>query len=267
MNPEDANQAHWDEVAPVHFRSYGIEGLLAGISRIDSIQKRELYPVSGLDLIHLQCHIGTDTLSLALDGATVTGVDFSGKSIAMARELAARMGIKAEFIQANVLELAPLVSKKYDVVYTSKGVLCWISDIDKWAQTISRLLRNNGTFYILESHPMVSMLDDSTEGIPPIKYPYFHQTEPIYFADAHSDYSDSSYIPKNKTYEWTWSLSDIVNSLIRHGLRIELLNEHDRLFHRAFPDMTRTEDDWWMLKGLEGKVPLSFSLRARKTVA
>ena len=89
IDAENTNRAHWNEIAPVHVKSYGIEGLMAGISRIDLIQKQELYPVLGKDLIHLQCHIGTDTLSLALDGANVTGVDFSAESIAIGRELAA----------------------------------------------------------------------------------------------------------------------------------------------------------------------------------
>ncbi len=265
MKPEDANRAHWDEVAPVHLRSYGIEGLLAGISRIDAVQKAELYPVAGMDLIHLQCHIGTDTLSLALDGASVTGVDFSGESVAIARDLASRMGLKAEFIQANVLDLVPLVSRQYDIVYTSKGVLCWIRDIDRWANTIASLLKSGGTFYILESHPVVSMLDDTRAGVPVLRHPYFHRDEPTHFDDEHADYSDSTYIPKHSTYEWTWSLSDVVNALIRNGLQIELLNEHDRLFYKAFPGMVTTADGWWMLEGLEGKVPLCFSIRARKS--
>ena len=138
---EETNRAHWDETAPVHLKSYQIDGLLKGVSRIDEIQKRELYPIKGKALIHLQCHIGTDTLSLAIDGAKVTGVDFSAKSIAIARELAAKMHISAEFLQANVLDLESVISTKYDIVYTSKGVLSWISNIEKWAETISFLLK------------------------------------------------------------------------------------------------------------------------------
>ena len=151
---EATNQAHWDEVASVHLKSYGIEGLLNGVSRIDSIQKREFYPISGKDLIHLQCHIGTDTISLALDGANVTGVDFSGESIKIAKDLAARVQsrtgrtFKAEFYQANVLDLKSVTSQKYDIVYTSKGVLCWIRDIRLWADTVSYLLRPGGVFYL-----------------------------------------------------------------------------------------------------------------------
>jgi SAM-dependent methyltransferase len=263
-NAEKANRKHWDEIAPVHLRSYGIEGLLSGISRIDSIQKEELYPISGKDLIHLQCHIGTDSLSLALDGAKVTGVDFSGKSIAIARDLSARMNLQSDFIEANVLDLYATISKKFDIVYTSKGVICWISDLQRWAETISFLLKDNGIFYMMETHPIVSIFDDAKENDLEVKSSYFHQNEPTYFDDESPDYDDDSYIPKNKAFEWRWSIADIVNALIERGLTIELLNEHDKLFYKAFPGMTQTSDGWWILKKYEGMIPLTFSLRAKK---
>jgi SAM-dependent methyltransferase len=261
---ERTNRDHWDEIASIHLRSYDIDGLLNGISGIDKIQKRELYPVEGKDLIHLQCHIGTDTLSLALDGAKVTGVDFSSKSIEIARQLAARMNLEADFIEANVLDLKGLISKKYDIVYTSKGVLCWIRDLDRWAETISYLLKEGGCFYILETHPMVLMFDDTLESDLQIKYPYFHQDEPTHFDDDHPDYADKTYVPRNKTYEWTWSLSEIVNALIRNGLKIELLKEYDELFYEAFPKMGKSSDNWFFLEKYKGMVPLTFTLLARK---
>jgi SAM-dependent methyltransferase len=264
VNPESANRVHWDEVAPVHLKSYGIEGLLNGISRIDEIQKRELYPVAGKDLVHLQCHIGTDTLSLALDGARVTGVDFSPASLAIARDLADRMKIQAEFIESDVLDLKGKIEKKFDIVYTSQGVLCWISDIGKWAETISSLLKPGGIFYIFESHPLIAVFDDAVAGKIEVRYPYFGCREPIHFDDDHPDYADGSYIPVNKTYEWLWPLSAIVNALIRAGLTIELLNEHDVSFHNQLPDMRRGADGWWRLEEYGNKLPLTFSLRARK---
>lgn len=261
---ELANQAHWDEIAPVHLRSYGIEGLLDGKSRIDEIQKRELYPIAGKEIIHLQCHIGTDTLSLALDGAKVTGVDFSSQSIKIARELAGRLALDVEFLTANVLELPAILAKKYDIVYTSKGVLCWISNIDTWAGAIAFLLKDGGTFYILETHPLIAMFDDAVDDGLRIKYPYFHQGEPLHFDDDQADYADASYIPRNKTFEWTWSLSDIVNALIGHGLTIEFIHEYDKLFYKAFPGMTETDDGWWLLDKYKGMIPFVFSLRAKK---
>jgi SAM-dependent methyltransferase len=261
---EAANKKHWDEVAPVHLKSYGIEGLFRGESRIDEIQRAEFYPVKGRDLIHLQCHIGTDTLSLALDGARVTGVDFSPASLAIARDLAAAMKIEAEFIESNVLDLKGIIAKQFDIVYTSRGVLCWISDIKKWAETIASLLKPGGIFYIFEFHPFIPMFDDTVSGDLKIKFPYFHQSEPIHWTDDHPDYADASYVPKNKTYEWSWSLSDIVNALIGNGLAIELLNEHDVTFSPSLPDMTADRDGWWRLEKYGNKLPLSFSIRARK---
>jgi SAM-dependent methyltransferase len=263
-NPESANRTHWDEVAPVHLKSYGIEGLLKGKSRIREAEKRELYPVAGKDLIHLQCHIGTDTLSLALDGARVTGVDFSPASLAIARELAAKMKIEAEFIESNVLDLKGKIAKQFDIVYTSQGVLCWISNIKEWAETISSLLKPGGIFYIYEQHPLSTMFDNTMPGDLKIKFPYFHQPEPMHWVDEHPDYADGNYVPKNKTFEWQWSLSDIVNALIHNGLAIELLNEHDSAFHRQLPGMMLRDDGRWILENYKGMLPLCFSILARK---
>jgi SAM-dependent methyltransferase len=264
MKPEDFNRAHWDEIAPIHLKAYRVDTLLSGVSLIDDIQKGELYPIEGKQLLHLQCHIGTDTLSLALDGAKVTGVDFSPGSIQIARELAQMMNIPAEFRVANVLDLPEGVLGEYDIVYTSQGVLCWISDINRWAQTVSHHLKPGGIFYIFEIHPTLMMFDDNQADSFQIKYPYFHRPEPLHLDDAYPDYADSSYIPKTATYEWQWSLSDVVNALIGSGLTIELLNEHDKCFYKALPGMTRRPDGWWILEEFEGMIPMAFSLRARK---
>jgi SAM-dependent methyltransferase len=265
MKAIETNRAHWDEIAPIHLKAYRVDTLLSGISLIDPVQKREFYPIKGKQLLHLQCHIGTDTLSLALDGAQVMGVDFSPESIKIARELAQKMNIQAEFIVADVLDLPNLGGLgKYDIVYTSKGVLCWISDIDKWARSVSFHLKEGGVFYIFETHPTILMFDDTLVNSFQIRYPYFHRRDPIHFDDDHPDYADNSYIPRYKTYEWQWSLSDVVNALIRQGLTIEFLNEHDQCFYQVLPDMTQTPDGWWTLKGYEGMIPMAFSLLARK---
>lgn len=264
MKAEDTNREHWDEIAPVHLKAYRVDRLLGGESLIDEIQKGEFYPITGKTLLHLQCHIGTDTLSLALDGARVTGVDFSPQSVHIARELAHKMNLPAQFVVANVLDIPEGALGEFDIVYTSQGVLCWISDIDQWAQTVARHLKPGGIFYIFETHPAFMMFDETqTDGFQ-IRYPYFHQAEPFHFEDEYPDYADNTYIPKTATYEWQWSLADIVNALIRQGLTIELLNEHDKCFYKALPGMSKTVDGWWILEGFEGMIPMAFSLRARK---
>jgi SAM-dependent methyltransferase len=267
MNNDEAqnmNKAFWNEVAPIHERSYNTEKLRNKISHISQIEKDELYPINDKDLLHLQCHIGTDSISLALDGANVTAVDFSEKSIEIANNLNKEIGTNVNFIASNIYDLKDKLTNKYDIVFTSKGVLCWISDLNKWAEIISYFLKSGGTFYIIETHPMKFIFDDTVDNDLKITYSYFHSSEPKLWDDDYPDYSDNTYIPKNKTYEWTWSLSDIVNALINNGLQIEMFNEYDKLFYKGLPGMIMSNDGWWHLKDYKGKIPFTFSIRAKK---
>lgn len=129
---EIANQVFWDEMAPIHYKSYDIEKLKQRKSLIDEIQKKEMGEVKDKSLLHLQCHIGTDSLSWALEGAQVTGVDFSRESIKIANELKRALGLKAQFIESNIYDLSDNLKEKFDIVYTSQGVLSWLKDIKEW---------------------------------------------------------------------------------------------------------------------------------------
>jgi len=234
---EKENEKFWDEVAPIHFKSYNIDALRRGISHIDEIQKEELYPITGKELLHLQCHIGTDSISLALDGAKVTAVDFSKKSIELAKKLNQELKTDVEFIHSNIFSLKDNLKRDFDIVYTSKGVLAWVKDINEWASLIYDYLKLGGVFYIMEIHPMKYIFDDTINNELEIKYSYFHNSEPMTWDDNYPDYSDKNYIPKNKTYEWTWSISDIINALIKVGLDITLFNEYDKLFYNGLAGM------------------------------
>ena len=262
---ERENIKYWDEIAPVHYKSYHIESLLRGNSLIDDIQKRDFYPVAGKDILHLQCHIGTDTLSLALDGANVTGVDFSEESIKIARKLQERLQVKSDFLCSNIYDLKDVLSGKYDIVYTSQGVLAWLKDIDKWGELINHFLKDNGIFYIMEIHPVKYIFDDTIENELVVKHPYFHADSPVQWGDDdYPDYADQNYVPKHCSYEWTWTLSDIVNALMKNGLIIEQLNEYDTLFYNGLPGMIQDERGWWYLEKYKGKIPYTFTIKARK---
>jgi 2-polyprenyl-3-methyl-5-hydroxy-6-metoxy-1,4-benzoquinol methylase len=134
---EQNNQQLWDEIAPIHMKSYQeVNMLKEGGIVLDEIELRDIGEVTGKTLLHLQCHIGTDTLSWARQGAIVTGVDFSAQSIAAARQLQQELQLKATFLQANVYKLDTVLHDQFDIVYTSRGVLCWLKDLDEWAQII-----------------------------------------------------------------------------------------------------------------------------------
>jgi len=261
---EKENEKFWDEVAPIHYKSYNIDALRQGKSHIDKIQQAELYPVANKELLHLMCHIGTDSISLALDGAKVTAVDFSKESIELAKKLNQEIKTDVEFIHSNVFSLKNILKREFDIVYTSKGVLAWIKDINEWAAIVSSYLKAGGIFYIMEIHPMKYIFDDTIENDLKVKHSYFHSDEPTVWDDDFPDYADENYIPKNKTYEWMWSISDIINALIKAGLEITSFNEYDKLFYSGLAGMKRDKDGWYYLEQYKNMIPYTFTLKARK---
>ena len=202
----------------------------------------------GKRLLHLQCNAGIDTLSWARLGAAVTGVDIASRPLAVARQLSEELGIPATFIQSDIYEVPEVINNQFDIVYTSQGVLCWLSDLRKWAEVIALMLSPGGMFYIMEEHPYAVTLDE--EAIrPTTREPYFHQKEGQYYEDE-------------ENYQWSHSLSDVVNSLIEAGLEIRFLNEHDRTFYQRLPYMAPLDNHWWTIPGYS--LPLMFTLKAIK---
>ena len=174
----EANRGLWDAWTRINLRSemYDVEAFAAGRGRdLDPIARAGPGDVRGKTLLHLQCHFGMDTIRWAKHGATVTGVDFSEEAIAAARALATRMGVPATFIHSDVYDLPARLDGRFDVVFTSHGVLCWLPDLERWAQVVARCLAPGGVFFIADTHPMLICFDDRTAR-PDLRllYPYFH---------------------------------------------------------------------------------------------
>ncbi len=261
------NQKFWDEVASVHYDSYNLAPLRAGKSLIDIRQQSELYPIKDKTLLHLQCHIGSDTLSLALDGATVTGVDFSEDSLKFARQLRDELGLEARFIHSNVYDIKEKLDEQFDIVYTSQGVLCWLNDLNKWAKIISDSLKPDGTFFIQESHPAAMMLEEDKDNKRlDIKYTYFNNPYPYKWDDDWPDYANPDYIAKNHTFEWHWSLSEIMTALLDNGLEIVSFKEYPSIFYQMFSFLEKDDKGWYHLPKGHPPIPLVFSLKCRKRI-
>lgn len=264
---EETNRKYWNEVAKVHYKSYNLDPLRKRKSSlIDKVQKEAFYPVKDKSILHLQCHIGTDTLSLALDGAKVTGLDFSEESIDHAIRLSEEMDIPARFIKSSVFDASTVLDEKFDIVYTGKGAVMWMPDIKRWAETIYECLKPDGIFYIIDVHPFFFNCEEDEKGHYEFKAPYFREGKPLFFEEEWPDYSDKTYIAQNPTYEWNWTLSDIVNALINAGLQIEKLEEMEHIFYKALPSFQRIEGEeaWYFWPGKEKKFPLSFAIKAKK---
>ena len=260
-----ANRRLWDAWTRVHRDSafYDVPGFLAGRDPLNRIETEELGDVRGKRLLHLQCHFGLDTLGWARRGALVTGVDFSPESVATARELAARVGLDATFVEADVYALGDLGLSSFDIVHTSYGVLAWLPDLDGWAEVIASHLTPGGLFHLVENHPFTMMLDD--DGVS-IRWPYLATGDPIRLE------SEASYVAPIEggplpEYNWPHGIGEVVTALIGAGLRVAWLHEYPRTPY-PFPGFLekRQEGDYGWPGGRDD-VPLTFSIGARKPPA
>lgn len=266
------NRANWDDRAALHEASgYGIQELIDDPQRIspELAQDRErLGDLTGKGVIHLQCHLGTDTVGLARLGARrVVGVDLSPESLRRARTVAERCGADIEFVEANVYDAREAVRGDFDVVYTSIGVLCWLPDVDAWARVIASLLRPGGLFLIRDDHPMfMTVGDDVSDGLR-IEQPYFQREGPMTWDQQGSYVAAPSGTPEmtaTVSHEWNHSLGQIVTALLRAGLALESLEETEYSAWCPWPELMVREGDRYRLREDPDRLALQFVLTARR---
>jgi 2-polyprenyl-3-methyl-5-hydroxy-6-metoxy-1,4-benzoquinol methylase len=263
-----ANLRLWDELAALHPETefYRVEEFKRGRETLRPFEIEELGDVRGRTLLHLQCHFGLDTMSWARRGASVTGADFSAVAIEIARALAGELGIEARFVQSELYELPKHLDGRFDVVYTSLGVLRWLPDLEGWARIIDHFLAPGGTFYIAEFHPITQVFD-GTEGVadPLIRYSYFPRREPLERPVAGSYADPMARLRADRAFEWLHSLGEIVSTVAERSLRIEFLHELPYSPERWAAFMERREDgNWWLPEHASGELPMIFTLRAAK---
>ncbi len=262
----DANRTLWDARVSVHEKSefYDLPAFKAGAPALKPLELEELGAVDGKTLLHLQCHFGQDSLDWARRGATVTGVDFSGQAIGLARSLAAEMNLQAEFVESDIDSLPDNLTGEFDIVFTSYGALMWLPDIRRWAEVVARFLKPGGTFYVAEFHPASWIFDEEAEKLE-VKYPYFNTGEPLALPSTGSYADPDGSSGTFMEYSWCHSLADIITALIDAGLTLEFIHEFPYSIYPQFPKlMEEREDGYWRLKEGDGSLPLMFSIRAVK---
>lgn len=267
----DLNRANWDERAPLHLASaeYAVEKLIEDprrLSDVVSFDRDRLGDISGLRTAHLQCHIGTDTISLARLGADVTGLDFSPVSVASATDLAKRAGVDVEFVGSDLYSAAEILGKdRFDLVYTGIGALCWLPDIKRWAETVAALLVPGGRLFIREGHPVLWAIDEErTEGLV-LGHPYFERDEPIVWDDSSTYVETDVPVRASVTHEWNHGIGEIITALFSSGLRLTAFTEHTTVPWEALPGrMTVDGAGEWSLTEFPERAPLSYTLQAVK---
>jgi SAM-dependent methyltransferase len=266
------NRANWNERAPAHAASpdYAVDRFAEDPSYLSHVVRFDvprLGDVTGLRAVHLQCHIGTDTISLSRLGARVTGLDFSSASLAQARTLAARAHADVEFVEAEVYD-APKVLEQaaFDLVYTGIGALCWLPDVAHWARVVSALLRPGGRLFLREGHPMLWALDDPRDdGVLAVEYAYFERPEPLVWEETGSYVATEVRFTHNVTHSWNHGIGEVVTALMDAGLDLTMLREHDSVPWDALPgQMTRDERGEWRLTDRPWRLAHTYTLQARK---
>lgn len=255
------NKKWWNDVTLIHSKSklYNLNRFKKGKTSLEKTELDELKNVKGKTLLHLMCHFGMDTLSWGRKGAIVTGVDISEESIKLAKKLSKQVNVPARFICADIYDLSKVLDEKFDIIFASYGVLCWISNIKKWAKLINHFLKDGGTFYIVELHPFNNILSYDFK----LFYKYFDKGP--YIDDSSGTYTDWGANVKGITYEWSYTISDVINSLIEQKLKIEFVHEFPYTMYDQYPgNMKKNKLGQYVLKNKKIQIPLLFSLKAIK---
>ena len=253
----DINRKSWNNRLEAHLQSnfYDMASFKKGKSSLNNIELDLLGNISGKKILHLQCHFGQDTLSLAKMGAKVTGVDLSDKAIDKARELNSELSLDATFICSNIYDVKEHIDEQFDIIFTTYGTISWLPDLEKWASIIHDLLKPNGQFVFVEFHPAVWIFDDDFNEV---KYNYFRD-EPIAEEESGS-YADRDAKITNEYVCWNHGLSEVYNSLAMKNLKIVNFHEYDYAPYSFVNGMEEFEKGSFRIKKMGRKLPLVYSL-------
>ncbi len=274
MDSTEINRLNWDERAPAHAASpsYHVAEFVqdpAFLSHVVRFDLPRLGDIAGLRGVHLQCHIGTDTISLARLGAHMTGLDFSPAALTEARRIAQLTGAEVEYVEAELYDAVEVLgAEQFDLVYTGVGALGWLPDIRRWGRTVADLLRPGGRLFIREAHPMMWSIDEERgDDLLVVEYPYFETPEPLVFEDEGTYAETDAVFSHNTTHSWNHGLGETVTALLDAGMELTALEEHRSVPWEGLDGhMVRDENEEWYLKERPERVPLTFTLQARKRI-
>lgn len=260
-NYKEINKNTWNNKVDVHVNSefYNNQAFLNGQNTVPPTDLEALGDVNGKKILHLQCHFGQDSLSLARLGAKVTGVDFSEKAIELAKNMNQHLGLDAHFICCDVYETLEHISETFDIVYTSYGTIGWLPDLDRWASVISTALKTGGKLVFFEFHPVVWMYDNDFTHV---AYNYF-KDEPIKEEES-GTYADRYVEIEYSTITWNHSLSEVMQALINQNLQIEYFQEYNYSHYACFNNTVEFEPNKFRIQTFGNKIPMMYGLVARK---
>jgi SAM-dependent methyltransferase len=278
----------WEGAAAQHGTSpddryYRLDDVVAGGTLMTELEEAALAaatgapvdaPLSrlaGLDVLHLQSHIGVDGVVMARAGARVTCADYSGTALGRARELAARVGVEVETVETDARALPSSLHGRFDVVYATIGAICWIDDLDLWMRQVALALRPGGVLVMVELHPAYQMVDEISPELV-VDFPYGGGVGFTYTGSGSYAIPDSTEVTTTTSYPH--SIGETVMGAVRAGLVLELLEEHTSIAFNPRGDTVLSQGDDGQWRFLHGRgtnpgeapqpLPVAFTLLARK---
>ena len=253
----EKNRELWNARVKSHLDSgfYDLRSFREGKSSLNAPELRLLGNINGKSLLHLQCHFGQDSLSLARMGATVTGVDLSDEAVTSAQKLATELNLPARFICCNVYDTRKVLNEQFDLVFSSYGTIGWLPDLKPWAAVVASSLKPGGRFVFAEFHPVIWMLDNDLEFF---QYSYF-KSDPIIEIEQ-GTYADKSADISLESVSWNHGLAEVIGALQQEDLVLRHFEELNFSPYNIFPGMTETAPGQWQIEKLKGVLPLMYTL-------
>ncbi len=261
MNYIEINRNLWNKRTNIHFESdfYKVPEFIKGSDSLNSIELELLGNIQGKKILHLQCHFGQDSISLARKGADVTGIALSDKAIHKAKQLSIQTGVDVRFICCDVYGLKEVLNEQFDMVFTSYGVVGWLPDMKQWADVVQHFLKPGGIFVMAEFHPVVWMFSYDFS-----KIEYAYMDSEAIVEELEGTYTDDKDFIKEKSVNWNHGLSTVINALIKAGISIEDFQEYNYSPYDCFENTIELEKGKFQIKGLENKLPMVYSILGRK---
>lgn len=266
----DLNLANWNSRVPFHEQGYELwryredPGFLSEVVRFD---RPRLGDVAGLDAVHLQCHIGTDTLSLARLGARMAGLDFSAPALAVARRLAGECGARIDYVEAELYDaVSALGAGRFDLVYTGVGALTWLPDIRRWAAVVSALLRPGGRLFVRDAHPMLATLTEPRpDGLVVVEFPYFERGGGTRFVERKTYVPHEGELSAPVSISFNHGLAETITALADAGMALTAIEEHDSAPWDFLAGATVADAQGeYRLRDRPERLAATFTLQARK---
>jgi len=266
----DVNLANWNSRVEHHEQAYGLEKFRADPKHLSDVVRFDLPrlgSIDGLDVVHLQCHIGTDTLSLARLGArSVTGLDFSAPALRVAAQLATDCGAAIDYVESELYgAVEALGATRFDLVYTGIGALCWLPDIERWAKVVTALLRPGGRLFVREGHPMLwTLADPRPDGLVVVEFPYF-ETEGVHFSEPLSYVPHDEPLASPDIVHFNHGLAQVITALMSAGMSLAAIEEHDTVPWNALADaMEQVGGGEYRLRQAPERLAATYTLQATK---